>query len=55
MIIFDYERACAILFECANIFEEDSFTAVAMEKDDKFYLRICYKNTQLDFKCYKYC
>lgn len=55
MIVFDYERAYALIHECANIFEDDSFIVVAIEKDNKFYLRIGYKNTQLDFKCYKYC
>ena len=54
-ICFDYERAFMLMNICADIFDDEWFTVERFEKNNKFYLRISYKDTQFDFKCYRYC
>ena len=56
MKVFDSERANAIIARCNNIFRNNEASAIVIfnENNDPC-LKICYKDIQLDFKCYRYC
>lgn len=55
MKVFDSERANNIIAACNKIFKYDEISAIAIIKNNDPCLKICYKDIQLDFKCYRYC